>query len=73
MSRLRGVFSESRKVLPHSLVRPFGRELRTERQLGSRTLLSTAPKDGRLRGGSLPRPPSRAAQARRAGLPALGP
>ena len=44
VSRLWGVFSESRKVLPHSM----------ERQLGSRTLLSTAPEDNRLRGGSLP-------------------
>ncbi len=38
-----GLFSEGRKVLPHSI----------GRQLGSRTLLSTAPEDGRLRGGSL--------------------
>jgi hypothetical protein len=34
-----GLFSECRKVLPHFM----------ERQLGSRTLLSTAPEDGRLR------------------------
>ena len=39
-----GLFSEGRKVLPHSI----------ERQLGSRTLYCTAPGDGRLRGGSLP-------------------
>jgi hypothetical protein len=43
VSRLRGVFSESRKILPHSI----------ERQLGPETLPSTAPEDGRLRGGSL--------------------
>ena len=43
-SRLRGVFSESRKILPHSM----------ERQLGPETLPSTAPEDGRLREGSLP-------------------
>jgi hypothetical protein len=42
-SRLRGVFSESRKILPHSM----------ERQLGPDTLPSTAPEDGRLREGSL--------------------
>ncbi len=42
-SRLRGVFSESRKILPHSI----------ERQLGPGTLPSTAPEDGRLREGSL--------------------
>jgi hypothetical protein len=39
-----GLFLESRNVLPHSI----------ERQLGSRTLLSTAPEDGRLREDSLP-------------------
>ncbi len=43
-SRLRGVFSESRKILPQSI----------ERQLGPGTLPSTAPEDGRLREGSLP-------------------
>ena len=42
-SRLRGVFSENRKILPHSM----------ERQLGPETLPSTAPEDGRLREGSL--------------------
>jgi hypothetical protein len=42
-SRLRGVFSENRKILPHSI----------ERQLGPGTLPSTAPEDGRLREGSL--------------------
>ena len=52
-SRLRGVFSESRKILPHSMERPFGLELRVERQLGPETLPSTAPEDGRLREGSL--------------------
>ncbi len=61
-SRLRGVFSESRKILPHSMERPFGLErldlssstgLRAERQLGPETLPSTAPEDGRLREGSL--------------------
>jgi hypothetical protein len=39
-----GLFSEGRKVLPHFM----------ERQLGSRTLLSTAPEDGRLREDGLP-------------------
>jgi hypothetical protein len=34
--------------------RPFGLELRTERQLGPETLPSTAPEDGRLREGNLP-------------------
>jgi hypothetical protein len=42
-SRLRGVFSENRKILPHSM----------ERQLGPETLPSTAPEDGRLREGAL--------------------
>jgi len=54
VSRLRGVFSESRKILPHSMERPFGLELRVERQLGPETLPSTAPEKGRLREGSLP-------------------
>jgi hypothetical protein len=39
-----GLFSESRKILPHSM----------ERQLGPEILPSTAPEDGRLREGSLP-------------------
>jgi hypothetical protein len=43
-SRLRGVFSEGRRILSHSM----------ERQLGPETLPSTAPEDGRLREGSLP-------------------
>jgi hypothetical protein len=42
-SRLRGVFSENRKILSHSM----------ERQLGLETLPSTAPEDGRLREGGL--------------------
>jgi hypothetical protein len=42
-NRLRGVFSEDRKILPHSI----------ERQLGPESLPSTAPEDGRLREGSL--------------------
>jgi hypothetical protein len=42
-SRLRGVFSENRKVLPHSM----------ERQLAPEILPSTAPEDGRLREGNL--------------------
>jgi hypothetical protein len=41
--QLRGVFSESRKILPHSI----------ERQLGPGTLPSTAPEDVRLREGGL--------------------
>ena len=43
MSRLRGVFSESRKILPHSM----------ERQLSLEILSSTSPEDGRLREGRL--------------------
>ncbi len=39
-----GLFSEGRKVRPHYI----------ERQLGPLALPSTAPEDGRLRGGSLP-------------------
>jgi hypothetical protein len=42
-SRLRGVFSEDRKVLRHSMERPFGLELRTERQLGPETLYLAQP------------------------------
>ena len=66
-----GLFSEGRKVLPHSIDPSSAVALlrRVERQLGPETLPSTAPEDSRLREGGLPCPPSRAAQARRAGLP----
>ncbi len=51
-----GSLSEGRKVLPHFIERPFGLELRAERQLGPETLPSTAPEDGCLREGGLPLP-----------------
>ncbi len=47
------LFSEGRKALPHSIERPFGLELRAERQLGPEILHSTAPEENLRCNGNL--------------------